>query len=209
MREGREAVPKTNPATPFAPIAVYPASAVSKGGGDIPPIARIGSGALTSIAVDSSGKVYATSWLLANVQVFASSTGTIRPPLATISGSHTQLDSPNAIAVGADGKIYIGNGGFGAHPDRRTNAGASITIYGAGSHGNVPPIAVIQGKRTALDTPVAMAVDHSGYIYVVNNSSRVTVYAPGVSGDVTPIASIGQEQWNASVSGIALAPVAP
>jgi sugar lactone lactonase YvrE len=205
--KGRNAVPKTNPATRFGPITVYPASAVSKGGGDIPPIARIGSGALTAVAVDSSGKVYATSWLLANVQVFKGSTGNIRSPIATISGSHTHLDSPNAIAVGADGKIYVGNGGFGAHPG--TNAGASITIYGAGSHGNVPPIAFIQGKRTALDTPTALAVDHSGYIYVVNNSGRVTVYAPCASGDVAPIASIGQEKWNASVSGIALAPLAP
>jgi hypothetical protein len=98
-----------------------------------------------------------------------------------------------------------------------TNDGAgagysqSITIYPAGSSGDVAPIAVISGSRTDLQLPQGIAIDSDGKIYVANDGNledpapdadrydqrpradpadSITVYAPGSSGDVAPIARI-------------------
>jgi hypothetical protein len=191
---GQSTVADINQDVHFAPIDVYPASAISRGGGDVSPISILGGSltglnASTNLAVDSSGKIFATSWLPDSVRIFARGSNGNLAPLATIIGKETKLDTPAAIAVDSVGKIYVANNGFGSDPGGKN--GARITIYPPNSDGNVRPIGVISGDRTGLYQPIAIGVDPSGNIYAANYGGvTVTVYAPGTNGNVAPLATI-------------------
>ncbi len=71
-----------------------------------------------------------------------------------------------------------------------------MTVYPAGSNGDVPPIATIGGSNTGLYRSGGIAVDESGKIYIANGQmvlqgpSSVTVYAAGSNGNVGPIQTI-------------------
>ena len=128
-------------------------------------------------------------------------------PIRTIAndGSEpkTHFASPAGLALDSAGKIYVTNdGSIGGDSD-------SITIYAAGSSGNVAPLATIAGSNTGLKLPQGIAIDSNGRIYVANDGSSqednapadpadsVTVYAANSSGDVAPIARI-----NGSLTGL-------
>ncbi len=171
-------------------ISVYRAG--SNSNGDAVPTATI-AGRRTGldnpfgIALDSSGKIYVANFIggrgTGSVTVYpADSNGNVAP-IATIIGADTGLDNPSGIAVDSSGKIYVANRGGG-----RTSE-SSITVYAAGSNGNVKPIATIAGSDTGLDDP-CIAVDSSGKIYAGNASDSITVYPAGSNGNVKPIATI-------------------
>jgi DNA-binding beta-propeller fold protein YncE len=84
------------------------------------------------------------------------------------------------LALDAGGNIYVTN----------DHSGGTITVYSAGSDGNVLPIATISGTNTELSFPQGLALDSSVNIYVANFST-ITVYAAGSKGNVAPIATIG------------------
>jgi hypothetical protein len=103
-------------------------------------------------------------------------------PSATISGSSTGLNVPDAIALDSIGNIYVANNGIG-----------TVTVYPPGSNGNVVPSSVIQGYDTGLNAPVGIALDSNRKLYVLNDSNGVfsiTAYPAGSDGDVTPTATI-------------------
>jgi sugar lactone lactonase YvrE len=111
----------------------------------------------------------------------------------TTSGQ-TGLRESHGIALDRSGKIYVANG---------TGAG-SITVFPAGSSGNIAPIATIEGSDTGIDNPLGVAVDSHGKIFITNGAetlvtkenrlaqgpSSITYYASGSNGDVKPIATI-------------------
>jgi hypothetical protein len=92
-----------------------------------------------------------------------------------------------------------------------------ITVYPKQASGNVRPIEEIIGSNTGLSYPIAVAVDKSGDIYVVNYTGEVsgsghlgsiTVYAPGATGNVSPTATIaGSRTALSGPQGIAIDPV--
>ncbi len=115
-------------------------------------------------------------------------------PIATISGPHTGLNAPQGIALDARGNIYVG-----AHFENGTGGiDGRVTIYPAGSNGDVAPIATISGPNTGLDSRFifGIALDPVGNIYALTNerpfydNPSVNVYAPGSNGNVAPIATI-------------------
>jgi DNA-binding beta-propeller fold protein YncE len=122
-------------------------------------------------------------------------------PIATIAGSNTGLLQPVGIAVDGAGRIYVANFGAGV----ATN---SVTVYAPGTNGNASPIATITGPNTKLRSPVGIAVDVDGTIFVTNvegDFNSVTAYAPGANGDVPPIAVIqGSHTGLLHPSGIAV-----
>ena len=103
------------------------------------------------------------------------------------------LVSAIGVAIAADSgstatpreAIYVSNGG-----------GNYVTIYAVGSSGDVEPAYTIDGAATGLNEPMAIAVDSSGKIYVLNesggprNSGSVVLFAAGSKGNVSPIATI-------------------
>lgn len=104
-------------------------------------------------------------------------------PVGSLSGSNTELFDVWGVAFDAANNIYVANVGGGS-------GSGSVTVYSAGSRGNVAPIAEITGQPSGdqMIHPSDVALDAAGDIYVTGvTSNTVSVYAPGSNGDPTPI----------------------
>ncbi|MGC2495172.1 hypothetical protein [Candidatus Binatus sp.] len=189
-------------------VTVYPFGS----NGNVTPITKITGGKTgfdfpTGIALDSSRNIYVTNCGVdcngsnaRSVEIFAAgSSGNVRPT-ATITGGQTDLAFPFGIALDSGGNIYVANEIGGE------NGLGSVTMYPAGSNGNVAPTATIAGHMTALDSPTGIALDADANIYVANlNSNSVTVYAAGTDGNIAPTATIaGKDSGIDMPYGIAL-----
>jgi DNA-binding beta-propeller fold protein YncE len=139
------------------------------------------------------------------------------PPLRFIQGNKTKLSDPHGIALDPrTGLIFVTNWGtshqiqlpttsdipWGDGKSWGTPAGRSlpipgsgmiqppsITIYAKEAKGDAPPVRVIQGPKTQLNWPTAIAVDSEhGELFVANDTGHsVTVYSVQSSGDIAPI----------------------
>ncbi len=108
-------------------------------------------------------------------------------PIRTISGSNTELNFPQSMALDADKNIYTTNG---LNPSEDW----LVAVFAAGANGNVAPIRSISGSNTGLHDPTGIALAADGTTYVVNallGHWSVTVYAPGATGNVAPVRTIG------------------
>ncbi len=181
-------------------ITVYAANA----GGNVSPLAVIG-GSNTGladpigVALDATDKIYVLNGSTSSVTIYApldASTGVLNEtPIATIAGSKTQLLSPADIAVTGGGEIYVANQLGGPRKPRRYAPGV-VTVYSAGSNGNVAPTATISGLATALVDPLSIALDSENNIYVANAygqtdgkksvawDSSIVTYPAGSTGNV-------------------------
>jgi len=162
-----------------------------------------------AVAIDASGKIYvANGGGEIEGREAPANTVTIYPagsyanvkPIATLGGGSTGDDDsvgismPGAIAVDANGRIFVANETAGY------NLQGNITVYPAGSDGDVRPIATIGGTRTGdntgLNDPVGLGFDSAGNLYVLNSSGgpdksgSLTVYPPAANGNVAPKATI-------------------
>jgi hypothetical protein len=197
-------------------ILVFPAS----GNGNIAPSAAIQCayppGDMTllaqpsGVALDAGNNIYVTNPSGPWINIYAAgSSGNVTPssmiacitPMqgGTCTSDLTQLGSPYGITLDSKGNIYVTNdGGPPGVP------GYSVTIYGAGSSGNVAPLETIGGQNnlwctgagtpypcctgsgtgtcvdnTGLNVPQGIALDSSGNIYVANiEGPTITVYPP-------------------------------
>jgi sugar lactone lactonase YvrE len=224
-------------------ITVYPAGSV----GDVTPRARIDVGSdghnrPTGIAVDRRHNLYVANYPgakcrrrcfqtgTANVAVYPASSDGVATPDALISGFHTGLNTPSAIAVDRSGNIYVADDGGRV---KCTSCGcfpkgpASVFVYAAGSSGDATPIATIRGSNTGFGWPYGITLDPSGNIYVLNgpkfdfvaggrgfcvgtgviNGAPILIFAAGSHGDVAPIGFIGAPEL--FPSGIAIGPAGP
>jgi sugar lactone lactonase YvrE len=187
-------------------ITVYAANA----GGNVSPLAVIGDSNTgladpIGVALDATDKIYVLNGSTSSVTVYApldASTGVLNEsPIATIFGSKTQLLSPVDIAVTGGGEIYVANQLGG--PDKpRSYAPGVVTVYAAGSNGNVAPTATITGLATDLVDPLSLTLDSENNIYVANAygqtsgkksvawDSSIVTYPAGSTGDVGFVASV-------------------
>jgi 6-phosphogluconolactonase (cycloisomerase 2 family) len=156
------------------------------------------------IAIDPiNGDVYVARANNDAIFIYAPDASGSASPIGKIQGSQTGLDSPFGVALDTSGNIYVTN------TDDGTGNG-SVTVYAAGSTGNVAPIQTISGTRTGLAGPQQLALDSSSNIYVANAASdsdkgSVTVYAAKANGNVAPIETIEGSATNLDGSdGIAL-----
>jgi hypothetical protein len=191
-------------------VLVYPADAT----GNVSPVAVIdgkkaGISAGQAIAVDGTRKIYVASGFEYGSQslvVYAAGANGNAPPLRTIAGPDTGLDTPDGVAVGADGVVYVANNsssgeGFG-----------SVTEYAVGVDGDAAPLRTIAGYQTGVIAPTGLALDSTGLLYVLNKTSEIgdegpsiTVFRHGAKGDAKPVRTItGSATELASVTGIAV-----
>ncbi len=203
-RDGNGRIYVTNPSTNT--VTIYSGDAT----GNVRPVEIIG-GSKTRLANPTgiaywNGNIYVLNSAPAAITVYPSfdlgvigkTTLVNQAPSAVIAGPKTKLKQPVALAVDGSGDIYVANqlGGPVVTSDCFTMG--AITVYAAGSKGNVPPTAVISGAATGLGTPVSIAVDSNRNIYVANASAdasfifqpNIRVYPAGSDGDAQPSAVI-------------------
>jgi len=149
-------------------------------------------------AITASGKFIFVANFDANTSVNIGDSVTAYPvtgsgniaPSINISGSNPSLFEPSDITVDSKGNIYVANETGG------NSGNGSVTVYAAGSKGNVAPTATIAGPDTGLSGPSGIALDAAGNIYVSNLTGGptglgcITKYPVGSNGDITPTATI-------------------
>jgi sugar lactone lactonase YvrE len=190
-------------------VTVYAASA----NGNVTPIAVIGGPNTrlanpTGIALDASGKIYVVNgeeYRNGSITIYpplATSTGILNEaPIATVAGSKTLLDNPTGIALDSQGKMYVANDLHVPVKQDKSFDRGRLTVYPAGSSGNIAPIATISGAKTGLALPRGITLDSDDNIYVANqytaNSGSdlkyygsITIYPAGSKGDAPPMAII-------------------
>jgi hypothetical protein len=114
-------------------------------------------------------------------------------PLRVLRGEHTRLADAHGVALDLKNKLLFVNG-WGNFTTEGTVSGgrsepASINIYAIDVKGDTAPVRVIQGPKTQLNWPGAMALDpDTGDLYVANDGgqSLLVFRGPMDKGDVAP-----------------------
>lgn len=136
--------------------------------------------------------IYVANELNSSITIYPERAKENVAPAGLLSGSKTDIDDPWGVAFDAANNIYVAN--------YHSSSGlGSVTVYAAGSRGNVAPIAQINGQTSgdAMVNPSDVVLDAAGNIYVSGNTSNsLSVFAPGASGNPTPIRYISGSNTN-------------
>jgi 6-phosphogluconolactonase (cycloisomerase 2 family) len=171
----------------YGSVTVYAAGS----GGNVRPARYIrgpdtGMNSPYDVAVDARSNVYVANNGDDSVTVYGPKAHGDARWLQKIAGPDTGLDNVQKIALDAGENIYVANA-----PDGPGDGGGIITVYAAGTSGNIAPIQTIVGSNTGLGQPEGIAVDAGGNVYVANyRADSVTVFAASANGDVAPIQTI-------------------
>jgi hypothetical protein len=145
-----------------------------------------GTGSTSGGGGSGVGSIYVSNTSANSILRFANASaasGNIVPN-ATISGSSTQLTSPQYLAVDvANDRLYVAN--LGA---------SSVLVFEAAStkNGNVAPTRSLSGSSTGLASPVDVQLDSSRNLLYVADGAQVLVFgsASTVTGNVAPVRTI-------------------
>jgi DNA-binding beta-propeller fold protein YncE len=164
------------------------------------------------LALNPSGEEIAVSVELLNaVMIYSRNANGTEPPRRIIRGPRTELADPHGVAWdGQHQEIVVANhgnfrglaknSGSGcmaiAEPDRSPEGQfrpPSINIFSASADGDAKPLRRIEGPRTRLDWPMAIAVDpqHDEILVANNGDSSILVFGRTDRGDVAPRRVIG------------------
>jgi hypothetical protein len=152
---------------------------------------------------------YSTAAQNASVTIYPASATGAATPTATIQGSNTQLAAVQYIAVDPAGNIFVSNIGPAPGATFGPTSGF-ISIYSAGSNGNVAPVNTIAN----LQTPEGLAFDKNGTFYALSidriqefPASADGVTAAGAAAPATPTTVItGTNTDLFSCYGLAVGP---
>ena len=165
----------------------------------IPLNATSGLTALSGLAVDATGDIYASNTTGGVSEFSSTATGSIAPTgtITTTSGA-----GPQATAVDPSGNLYIAT----AAPTNTTPI-APIEVFPAGS---TTPTRTLSGALTtlAVGSPQGLATDSAGNLYVANvvaGVSSILIFEPTATGNTPPMRDItGSNTLLGCVGGIAL-----
>jgi hypothetical protein len=116
--------------------------------------------------------------------VFSNSADEETTPQRVIKGDRTQMNEPIAFAVDSAGYLYVASLGLGPSRDE-----GQIEVFAPDATGNVAPVRVITGTKSAPLSPSGIAVDARGMVYV-NQGIQILEYAAGASGSAAPVRTI-------------------
>ncbi len=145
--------------------------------------------------------------MLANVKyVIAAVVGSL---LAGCAGGSSTPAPPAATALAPNHRGESCPCLYTAIPYSPAYPAGSVTVYPAGTFGDVTPLQQIAGGNTGINNPGDVAVDANRNIYVANfGANSVLVYAAGATGNVAPMATIsGSNTGLAKPFGVAVDPV--
>jgi hypothetical protein len=113
-------------------------------------------------------------------------------PLRFIEGEHTQLQAIHGVAIDTKNKLLFVNNWGNESNFRVPGTGKfhppSITVYPLDANGDVAPVRIIQGPKTQMNWPAAMALNpENGDLYVANDVGHsILVFKSTGQGDVAP-----------------------
>jgi sugar lactone lactonase YvrE len=140
----------------------------------------------TSIAFDSSGRMYVTDFSNNAVYVFASNwVDGVNTPIKVLQGANTGLTTPTSIGFDSDGLMYVVNG-LGVD---------TVTVYANDwADGNTSPVKTLQGAATGLSFAYAIAFDSEDNMYITNyGNDKVTRHDKGwATGNTPPSRTLSQ-----------------
>jgi DNA-binding beta-propeller fold protein YncE len=171
-------------------LVVFPRNAV----GNVKPMREINTPHGTfGIAVDEDAhELYLTVQHEHALVVYRKEASGTEKPLRRLEGTQTHLQDPHGIALDPkNGLMFITNHGS-VNERQKVGTGRfnppSITVYPIKAEGNTPPLRIIQGPKTQLNWPAAMAFDpEKDELYVANDGGdSLLVFGANDSGDVAP-----------------------
>lgn len=121
-----------------------------------------------------SGTIYVSNATPGLLEWGIGASGTVAAT-GTVSGIDTTLSNPLALALDANGTLYVAN----------SNAN-SIIEFPFNSSGDAVPSVIISGANTNLSSPAALTVDTDGTLYTAGANGAIEKFGPGASGDATP-----------------------
>lgn len=169
------------------------------------------------IAVDESAReLFLTVQHDNAIVVFNKSAKGVEAPLRVVQGDHTRLADPHGMALDTKNNLLFVTNHGSTHqvrppapgiPTRRDAIAGwpltrddavpgsgqilppSITVYAKDAKGDAAPLRVIQGPKTQMDWPTAIAVDPDrNEIFVANDGGNsVLVFNASANGDAAPI----------------------
>ena len=113
-------------------------------------------------------------------------------PKRLLQGESTRLADAHGIAIDTRNKLLFVNNWGNISDYQVVGTGRfespSITIYPIDANGDTPPMRVIQGPKTQLNWPAAMALDPAtGDLFVANDVGQsILVFRGTDQGDVAP-----------------------
>ncbi|PYS50579.1 MAG: hypothetical protein DMG13_20715 [Acidobacteria bacterium] len=164
------------------------------------------------IAVDEDRQeLFVTVEYPPKVMVYRKGASGEEKPLRFLEGEHTQLQAIHGIAVDAKNKLLFVNNWGNESNFRVPGTGKfhppSITVYPLGASGDTPPVRVIQGPKTQMNWPAAMALNpDNGDLYVANDVGHsILVFKATDQGDVAPARVIkGKKTGLVNPTGVSL-----
>jgi hypothetical protein len=159
----------------------------------------------TKIDVTPDGTIYAADQqvtsqtpLYGQVKIFAPGSSS---PTATLGGPSDGIGTPWDVKLDGAENIYV------LTNDHNATHNPRVMVFPAMSNGDAAASAVIEGSLTQLVSPIAIAVDAGGGVYVADkgNASTYSIYyfAPGANGNVAPTRTItGISTWSSFGIGL-------
>jgi hypothetical protein len=103
-------------------------------------------------------------------------------------GNSASFTYPYLMTVDSNGQLYISD-------EYSCNC---VSVFSNTANGTATPLRLIQGDLTQIVDPSAIAVDHSGYLYVADafgrfpfaptsQGAQIEIFAPSATGNVAPV----------------------
>ena len=164
------------------------------------------------IAVDEDRQeMYVTVEYPPQIAVYRKQASGNEKPLRVIAGDHTGLESTHGITLDMKNRVmFVNNWGnfsnFRVQGSGKFNP-PSITVYPLDASGDTLPVRVIQGNKTQLNWPGAMALNsENGDLYVANDvGNSLLIFRASDKGDVAPSRVVkGSKTGLKNPTGVAL-----